>query len=65
MPLALYTEDSDHTEVYRDEQGQLWQAVGWITRPATILQNIKTGETLVEVIGCPNAERFTQLIEKP
>lgn len=48
-------------EVYRDDSGDYWEAIGWITHPATLLRNMRTGERHVEVIGCLNAERFAEV----
>jgi hypothetical protein len=50
--------------IYRDgETGEYWEAIGWITHPAAILRNMRTGEQHVEVIGCRNAERFVEMCE--
>lgn len=64
MPLAPYTGNERCREIYQDRDGSIWRAIGYIDRPAAILMNIKTGATITEVIGCANAERWTQLIEK-
>jgi hypothetical protein len=64
MPLTPYTNDSKPGEVYRDRDGSLWQTIGFITAPTAILVNVKTGERVYEVIGCPNAERWTRLIDQ-
>jgi hypothetical protein len=57
--LAPFTDVSRAGELYRDtETNELWQVIGWITHPAAILVNRRTGEQHVEVIGCRNAERF-------
>jgi hypothetical protein len=58
-PGALYTTEPDAIEI---EPAHLWQTIGFITSPAAILKNLATGEVHVEVIGCPNADRFTRLI---
>jgi hypothetical protein len=48
-------------ETYHDSgTGDVWEAIGWITKPATILRNQRTGEHRVEVIGCLNAERLVR-----
>lgn len=63
MPLTPFTATSSPGEVYSDAvTGDLWEAIGWITSPATILKNARTGQTHVEIIGCVNAMRFTRLI---
>ena len=63
MPIKPFdpnkTAPSDN--IYLDDNGVIWQAIGWITNPAVILQNVQTGEQHVEVIGCLNAERFTPM----
>jgi hypothetical protein len=64
MPLAPYRGNEKCNEVYKDRDGSLWVAMGYIDLPAAILENVKTGELVYEIIGCPNAERWTQLIEK-
>lgn len=47
--------------IYQDQSNDLWEVVGYITKPAAILQNVKTGVQHVEIIGCLNAQRFTRL----
>lgn len=62
--LRAFDPSTTSYEVYHDEQsGEYWREIGWITRPATILVNMRTGQQHVEVIGCPNAERFRQVTE--
>lgn len=57
--IRPFSDESCPGELYRDTSGDLWQVIGWITRPAAILVNRRTGEKHVEVIGCRNAERFS------
>lgn len=60
--LAPFTSASRPGELYYDDQTeQVWQAIGWITQPATILENLTTGERHIEVIGCRNANRFQRV----
>lgn len=62
MPLDPVPQDlSSRPAIYQDESGELWEAIGYITSPATVLRNVKTGEQHVEIIGCLNANRFTRL----
>jgi hypothetical protein len=62
MPLEPVPDEISYPrEVYQDDNGELWMVVGYITKPATILENVKTGVHHVEIIGCLNAERFTRL----
>lgn len=57
--LAPFTDASRPGEMYYDEETkQVWRVIGWITQPAAILDNITTGERHVEIVGCPNANRF-------
>jgi hypothetical protein len=65
MPLDQYTGKETGVEIYQDRDGSLWRALGYITSPATMLVNVETKETVTEVIGCPNAERWTRLIPRP
>ena len=40
-------------ELYLDARsGETWQVIGYILEPAAILQNPRTGEQYIEVIGC-------------
>lgn len=58
--IREFTDESQPGELYRDAQGgDLWYVIGWITKPAAILVNQRTGKRHVEVIGSLNAERFT------
>lgn len=62
MPLEPVPKDlSSAPAIYQDNLGELWEAIGYINSPATVLRNVKTGVQHVEVIGCLNAERFTRL----
>jgi hypothetical protein len=63
MPLAAYTGNETGREIYQDRDGSIWRIQGYIDRPAVILKNLETGHTITEVIGCPNADRWTQLVE--
>jgi hypothetical protein len=65
MPLAPCTGKETGREIYKDRDGSVWRVQGYIDRPAAILENIETKETITEIIGCPNADRWTQLVEKP
>jgi hypothetical protein len=47
--------------VYQDQDGSLWEVIGYITKPAAILRRVTDHVQHVEIIGCPNAERWTRL----
>lgn len=64
MPLAPYTGKEIGNEIYQDRDGSVWRVRGYIDRPAAILENIETKQKITEIIGCPNAERWTQLVMK-
>lgn len=60
--LAPFTSSSQPGEQYYDHStGHVWKVIGWITQPAAILANLATGERHIEIIGCPNAERFQRV----
>jgi hypothetical protein len=68
MPLAPYTRDTKPGEIYQDVDGEFWKVVGYIDQPAAILQKIGTWDAenrRYEVIGCPNADRWTHFVKKP
>lgn len=64
MALDTYTGNETGCEVYQNSDGSIWRVLGYITKPAVILRNLETQETIVEIIGCPRADRWTRLIEK-
>lgn len=59
MALLRFDPGAENRRRYRDENGDEWEVIGWITDPAAILVNARTGKSHVEIIGCMNAERFT------
>lgn len=68
MPLEPYSRDAMPGGIYTTAEEQLhirpenlWQVIGFIDKPAAVLRNLATGEKHVEIIGCPNAERFHHL----
>lgn len=49
-------------QIYKDKDtGEYWVELAWITYPATCLQNLRTDDRIVEIIGCPNSHRFVAL----
>lgn len=60
MALKKFDPDTSRPgEVYvNGEDGDLWQVIVWINDPAAILENTRTGQRDIEIIGCPNAEQW-------
>ncbi len=44
------------------EASDVWQLIGYITHPAAILLNLRTGERHVEIIGSETAKEFIHLV---
>ena len=61
MALKRFTGSATFGELYRDDNGDIWEAIAWILDPAVVLKNKRTGSLHVEVIGCLNAERYTPI----
>ncbi|QHC36436.1 hypothetical protein [Komagataeibacter xylinus] len=66
MPISPYDPENDPVQIYhRKHGGPIYRAVGWITSPAVILEDVATGKQHTVVIGCPNAEDYVRLIDAP
>lgn len=58
--------------IVEDDDGRLWRILGFIDQPAVVLAPIIEGDRpagqpddrhqVVEILGCPNSERFHRLV---
>jgi hypothetical protein len=49
--------NSNKIEDYKylqDKDGNVWEVIAFITHPAVEIENVKTGERQIHVIGCLN-----------
>ena len=66
MPIAPYDPKNDPVQLYRRwANGPIYRAIGLITDPAVILEDIATGEQHTVVIRSPNAKDYVRLIDEP
>lgn len=49
---------------YYEKEDMSYKCVGLITHPAVILENVKTKEQQIHVIGCRNYNEFTHFIKE-
>lgn len=56
--------------IVQDTDGRLWRIVGFIDQPAVVMEPVIERDVahaddrrqIVEIMGCPNSERFHRLI---
>ena len=66
MPIAPYDPKNDPVQIYRRRgSGPIYRAVGLITDPAVILEDIATGQQHTVVIRSLNAKEYVRLIDEP
>lgn len=63
MPIAPYDPKNDPVQIYRRwGSGPIYRAVGLITDPAVILEDIATGQQHTVVIGSPLANDYVRIL---
>ena len=51
-------------DVYRDRDGDLWEAIGLVTEPQAVVRRVKDGHQEEHVIGCLNwKNKWTQRLQ--
>ncbi|BAK84573.1 hypothetical protein [Komagataeibacter medellinensis] len=66
MPIAPYDPKNDPVQIYRRHgSGPIYRAVGLITDPAVILEDVATGQQHTVVIRSLIAKDYVRLIDEP